>query len=77
MDTYNFSLLISKPVVDDEIAANHLYTSGCDDALFSVSAGIYTIEFDRVAHSFKDAVESAVYDVKNADIGVVILLTRL
>ena len=69
MRTYNFSLLISQPTVDEEAAADKLYGGGCDDALFSVSGGVYEVEFDREAASLKDAVLSAIRDVKNAEIG--------
>lgn len=69
MNTYNFSLLISPPDVDEETAADRLYAGGCDDALFSVSGGIYEVEFDREAPSLADAVRTAIRDVRNAGIG--------
>jgi hypothetical protein len=69
MPTYNFSLLISEPTVDEETAANALYSRGCDDALFSVSGGVYEVEFDREAGSLEDAVATAIRDVRNARIG--------
>lgn len=69
MDTYNFSLVIPRPTVDEETAANKLYGGGCDDALFSVSGGVYEVEFDREAPSFREAVISAISDVNKAGIG--------
>ena len=69
MKTYNFSLLISPPTVDEETAADRLYAGGCDDGLFSVSGGIYEVEFDREASSLVDAVRSAMSDVNEAEIG--------
>ncbi|MBW2736886.1 MAG: DNA-binding protein [Deltaproteobacteria bacterium] len=69
MDTYNFSLVITPPIVDEETAADSLYGGGCDDALFSVSGGVYEVEFDREAPSFQEAVLSAINDVNKAGIG--------
>ena len=73
MRTYNFCLLISPPTVDEETAADRLYASGCGDAMFSVSGGIYEVEFDREAATLKDAVTSAMRDVKVANIGARVL----
>ena len=69
MDTHNFSLLITAPTVDEETAADRLYENGCDDALFSVSGGVYEVEFDREAPSLRQAVLSAISNVNGAGIG--------
>ncbi len=69
METYNFSLVITPPTVDEETAADSLYSGGCDDALFSVSGGVYEVEFDRDAPSFQEAVLSAIKNVNKAGIG--------
>jgi hypothetical protein len=73
MPTYNFTLLISPPTVDEETTADKLYGGGCDDALFSVSGCLYEVEFDREAASLKDAVLSAIRDVKQTGIGSQVL----
>ena len=69
MNTYNFSLIITPPDLDEEAAADRLYGDGCDDAIFSVSGGVYEIEFDRGAASLREAVTSAIHDVNRAAIG--------
>ena len=69
MPTYNFSLLISRPTVDEDTAADKLYGGGCDDALFTVSGGVYEVEFDREAPSLKEAVQSAIQAIKQSGIG--------
>lgn len=69
METYNFSLVVTPPTVDEETAADSLYGGGCDDALFSVSGGVYEVAFDREAPSFEEAVLSAIKDVNKAGIG--------
>lgn len=73
MQSHTFSLMISPPSVDEETAADRLYGSGCDDALFSVSGGVYEVEFDRDAESLRDAVRSAIRDVNAAGIGARVL----
>jgi hypothetical protein len=69
METYNFSLVITQPPVDEETAADKLYGGGCDDARFSVAGGVCEIEFDREGASFREAVLSAISDVNKAGIG--------
>ena len=73
LKTYNFSLLISKPTVDEETAADRLYAGGCDDAIFGVSNCVYEVEFDREAKSLQQALKTALRDVRGANIGVSIL----
>jgi len=66
---YSFTLFISTPNVDEETAANMLYESGCEDALFSVSEGVYSVDFDRESDSFDNAIASAIRDIKKSNIG--------
>lgn len=73
MPTYNFTLMISRPEVDEDTATDRLYEAGCDDALFSVSGGSYELEFDREAPCLKEAVLSAIRDVKSANTGSCVL----
>ena len=73
MPTYNFSVMISRPEVDEDTATDRLYEAGCDDALFSVSGGVYELEFDREAPTLRDAVLSAIRNVKSAGTGARVL----
>jgi len=67
MDTYTFTLVLEgSPRIDEEMA-NRLYESGCTDALPGGRYGVDTIEFDREANSFREAVMSARLDVEHAD----------
>lgn len=68
METHSFSLVITPPAVGEETAAEMLYGGDCDDALFSVSGGVYEIEFDREALSLREAVLTAISDVDRAGI---------
>lgn len=69
LHSYEFSLIISKPSLRDNIAADRLYQNGCNDALFSASDGAYRIDFNRKAFSLEDAINSAISNVIDSDIG--------
>lgn len=70
---YDFALIVSgvpelSPRVEDA-----LFASGCDDATLSFQYGRLYIEFSRTARSLKDAILSAIHDVRNADVGAEVL----
>jgi len=46
-----------------------LFEAGCDDATLSVRFGCVYLSFSRMAQTFKDAVLSAIRDVRKANIG--------
>lgn len=48
-----------------------LYEAGCSDATVSLSKGELTLDFAREANSRDDAIDSAIYDVRNANIGAI------
>ena len=66
---YDFSLILSgvTELTDDQAEA--LFEAGCDDATPSVIYGRVWLEFSRAATSYKDAVLSAIRDVRRANIG--------
>lgn len=74
--TFKFTLIISKPTMDDEAAADRLYAMGCDDGLFGVSNGEYSIDFDRESLTWCDAVFTAVQNVNLSGIGSRVLGVR-
>ena len=57
-------------VVDDpdamEQMANDLFEAGCDDSTSGLSYGIVTVSFAREADSLREAVRSAIHDVRSA-----------
>jgi len=69
MTTWSFTLILTKPTVGFEETANRLYGAGCDDAIFGISCGVYTLDFDREAVTLEEAVASAKADVERANIG--------
>ncbi|WP_020473152.1 hypothetical protein [Zavarzinella formosa] len=52
---------------------NALFEAGCDDATLSLQYGLIYMEFSRSAPSLKDAILSAIRDVRQAGIGADIL----
>ena len=66
---YDFSLILSGVAELTEDQAEALFAAGCDDATPSVIYGRVWLEFSRVATSYKEAVLSAIRDVRRANIG--------
>ena len=64
----NFSLSIIASGLDLTAAESfdRFFAAGCDDATISVQKGLFVIDFDRDANSFKEALVSAIHDVKRA-----------
>jgi len=78
MLTHSFTIIFSEIKTDMDSAANKLYETGCDDALFSYSdqrgRGVYHLDFDREANTLRDAVTSAIHDVLKSNVAKTISL---
>lgn len=70
---YDFALIVGGVRDLDERAENALFESGCEDATLSMQYGRLYIEFSRGAASLKDAVLSAIRDVRCAGLGAEVL----
>jgi hypothetical protein len=69
MKKYSFTLILSGiDDLNDEVA-NALFESGCDDATPSMRNGVVRLSFDREAKTLKDAILTAIRDVKKAGVG--------
>jgi len=66
---YDFALALSGPTELTDDMADALFAAGCDDATPSVTYGRIWMEFSRTATSYKEAVLSAIRDVRKAGIG--------
>ena len=66
---FDFALLLTGPTEFTDAMADALFAAGCDDATPSVCYGRVSLEFSRTAPSYKDAVLSAIGDVRKAGIG--------
>ena len=67
---YDFVLVLTgveelTPDVEDAF-----FEAGCDDATLSIRGGHLSLDFSRVASSLKDAILSAIRDVRKAGVGV-------
>jgi len=70
MRTHDFTVVLTgiTEVTDD--ASNALYEAGCDDGSFASRDGIAFIMFHRHAPTLREAIDSAIVDVKRAGFGV-------
>jgi hypothetical protein len=66
---YDFTLVLTGISELTPEAEDAKFEAGCDDATLSVQCGQVFATFTRSAPSLKDALLSAVSDVKNANIG--------
>src|SRR5438445_11796888 len=69
MKNYCFTLLLTG--IDDltDEVANALFEAGCDDATPSMRNGVVRLGFDREAKTLKDALLTAIRDVKKSGVG--------
>ncbi len=67
MPTYQFTLIVEGPDLQDEQRIDALHESGCDDALAGRSHGVQYLDFDREASSLEDAVLSAAADAERVE----------
>jgi len=70
VETFEFTLILSRGTDLDEDAAEALFAAGCDDGSPGMSAGAAMIDFHREASSLEKAISSAVDQVREAGFGV-------
>lgn len=70
---HDFTLVLTGITELTSEAENALFEAGCDDATLSVRSGRPYLTFSRTAPSLKDAILSAIRDVRKAGIGVDVL----
>lgn len=66
MKNFSFSIIASGLDLTAAQSFDRFFAAGCDDATISVQKGLFVIDFDRDAKSFKAALVSAIRDVKRA-----------
>jgi len=71
MKIHEFTIILTgiSEVSDD--AANALFEAGCDDGSFCSRDGVAFIMFHRESTSLRNAIDSAIADVKKAGYGVI------
>ncbi|MGA2496605.1 MAG: hypothetical protein ABSH20_02620 [Tepidisphaeraceae bacterium] len=70
---HDFALIVDGVGELTESVEDALFSAGCDDATLSIQYGLLYMEFSRAAKSLKDAIISAIRDVRKAGIGATVL----
>jgi hypothetical protein len=70
---YEFALVLAGVTVLARKVEDALYEAGCDDATIAMRSGRLFLTFSRTASSLKDAILSAIRDVRKARIGAQLL----
>ena len=70
---HDFTLILSGITSESAGVEDALFEAGCDDATLSFRMGRPVLTFSREANSLKDAILSAVSDVRSAGIGANVL----
>src|SRR4029079_9205825 len=73
MTEYDFTLALTGITELTREIEDALFEAGCDDATLSLRCGRIYATFSREADSLKDAILSAINDVRNAGIGADVL----
>ena len=66
---YDFALILTGVPELSTAVEDGLFQAGCDDATLSMQYGSLYLEFSRAAPSLKDAILSAIRDVRKAGVG--------
>jgi hypothetical protein len=65
-ETFEFSVIVEGFDLVSGDVEDRLYKAGCDDALMGVVKGVVVLDFSRVASSLRQALDSAMRDVRKA-----------
>ena len=64
MSSFQFTLIVDGPELQDQPLIDRLFEAGCDDATIGSSDGVQYVDFDREAEALDDAILSAVDDLE-------------
>jgi len=70
---YDFVLVLTDGVALTPSTEDALFNAGCDDATASMRSGRVYLTFSRLGPTIKDAILSAIQDVRRADVGADVL----
>lgn len=66
MKEFEFSIILKDvPELTDDVC-NRLFEAGCDDSSPNSCDGVTTVVFDREAGSLREAIDSAIKDIRQA-----------
>lgn len=67
MSTFQFTLIVDGPNLQEQPLIDRLFEVGCDDATIGSSDGVQYVDFDREAEALDDAILSAVDDLETLE----------
>ena len=67
MSTFQFTLIVEGPDLEDVLRIGALFEAGCDDAAVGQSDGVQFVDFDREVRTLDRAILSAVEDLEKLD----------
>ena len=67
---HDFTLVLAGNFDLETVFENDLFEAGCDDATFSIRCGRAFLTFTRLAPTRKEAIFSAIRDVKKSNLGL-------
>ena len=67
MSTFQFTLIVDGPDLQDQLLIDRLFDAGCDDATIGCSDGVQYVDFDREAEALDDAILSAIDDLETLE----------
>ena len=67
MSTFQFTLIVDGPDLQDQPLIDQLFEAGCDDATIGCRDGVQYVDFDREAEALDDAILSAVEDLETLE----------
>lgn len=70
---YDFTLILTGITPETDGVEDALFDAGCDDATFAFRSGRPVLTFARRGHSLKDAIISAIRDVRRTNLGADVL----
>lgn len=69
---YQFTLILKNVTDETPNLEDSLYNAGCSDALINFRNGTVYLDFDRTAHSFEEAIITAIHEIESSSIGAVV-----
>lgn len=67
MSTFQFTLIVDGPDLQEQPLIDRLFEVGCDDATIGSSDGVQYVDFDREAGALDDAILSAIDDLEKLE----------
>jgi hypothetical protein len=74
LSEFDFTIALKGITQLTEEVENALFEAGCDDATISWVHDHAWLQFTREANTFEEAVQTAVHDIRKANVGIDVVL---